>query len=317
VDAVQKYNLRIQLELFNLALVTLPKLDLAVEIRKRTVSVRRTATWNPLLHVIEPLACDVCGRSGDALMLCENGHLAHVNCLAPQCVDCKRTFCQKCAHEIQLCAVCQRPVCSHSLVHCPTCQHVTCQAHTNQCHNVGGQPSQIIPEKEKPTLATAGQKTMTPPPQVEPTQKQKLVQKRETPKTVIAPPKPLAETIHIYADPGKGMITAYVIAKKREIAVRRWTFVKSGIEVECNCEKKKNCHEGGLIYRPMDDIDAQMMSQIDKLKAEYHVPENKLCFFQVRGGHPFEVKKLRVPSEWKDPDAIKIARENFAKLNSA
>ena len=99
-DAEQKYHLHIQLELLNLALVTQPKLDLTIEIRKRTTSVRRTATWDPLLHVVEPLACDVCGRAGDALWLCENGHLAHAECLAPQCIDCKRTYCQKCDHEI-------------------------------------------------------------------------------------------------------------------------------------------------------------------------------------------------------------------------
>jgi len=320
-DAEQKYHLRIQLELLNLALVTLPKLDLTVEIRKRTTSVCRTATWDPLLHVVESLACDVCGRAGDSLMLCENGHLAHAACLALQCIDCKRTYCQKCAHEIQLCAVCQRPVCSHSLVHCPTCQQVTCQEHTNQCHSVSGQAPQIIPEKEKPVLAEAGGKTKAPPPQVEPTPKQKLVQKRETPKTVIAPPKftppkPLAETIEVYADPARRMITAYAMAKKREIAVRWWTFAESGIAVECKCEKGRNCHENGLVYRPMDDIDAQMKSQLGKFRAEYHVPEYKLRFFQVRGGQPFEEKKLRVPSEWKDPEAIKKARENFEKIRN-
>ena len=311
-DAEQKYQLRIHLELVNLALVALPKLDLSIEIRKRTTSVRRTATWNPLLHIVEPLACDVCGRAGNTLMLCENGHLAHTECLTQQCIDCKRTFCQKCADEIFHCAVCQRPVCSHSLVRCPTCQQVTCQEHTNQCHSLNGQASQLTPAKEKAEV-------IPPPLPVASAPNQKLVQKRETRKTVIAPPKtspprPLAETIEVYSDPAQSMITAYAMAKKRVIAERYWTFEKSGIAIECKCEKGRDCQEDGLIYLPMEDMDMQMKIQIGKFRAEYRVPEYKQRFFQIRNEQPFEEKKLKVPSEWKDPEVIKKARENFEKL---
>jgi hypothetical protein len=319
-DAEQKYHLRIQLELLNLAVVTLPKLDLTVEIRKRTTSVRRTVTWNPLLHIVEPLACDVCGRAGVSLMLCENGHLAHAECLALQCVDCKRTYCQKCAHEIQPCAVCQRPVCSYSQVHCPTCQQVTCQDHTNQCHGVTSQTAQqILSNKEKSVPAENGGITKASPSQVKTSPKQKPVQKRELAKTMnaspkVSSPKPLAKTIEVYADPAQGMVTAYAMANKREIAVRWWTFEESGIVIECQCEKGRNCQENGLIYRPMDDIDAQMKSQIGKFRVEYRVPEYKLRYFQIREGQPFEEKKLKVPSHWKDPEAIKKARDNFEKL---
>ncbi len=311
-DAEQKYQLRIQLELVNLALVALPKLDLNIEIRKRTTSVRRTATWNPLLHIVEPLACDVCGRAGNTLMLCENGHLAHSECLAQQCIDCKRTFCQKCTDDIHHCAVCQRPVCSHSLVRCPTCQQVTCQEHTNQCHSLTSQAPQLTPAKEKVSA-------IPPPLPVDPAPNQKLVQKRETRKTGIAPlktspPKPLAETIEVYSDPAQSMITAYAMAKKRVIAERYWTFEKSGIAIECKCEKGRDCHEDGLIYLPMEDMDMQMKIQIGKFRAEYRVPEFKQRFFQIRNEQPFEEKKLKVPSEWKDPEAIKMAREIFEKL---
>jgi hypothetical protein len=66
----------------------------------------------------------------------------------------------------------------------------------------------------------------------------------------------------------------------------------------------------------MDDIDAQMRLQIGKFRAEYEVPEFKLRFFQIRKGQPFEEKKLKVPSEWKDPEVVKKARENFEKLRN-
>ena len=44
------------------------------------------------------------------------------------------------------------------------------------------------------------------------------------------------------------------------------------------------------------------------------MPEFKQRFFQIRNEQPFEEKKLKVPSEWTDPEVIKMARENFEKL---
>ena len=320
-DAEQKYHLRIELELLNLALIAIPKLDLNVEIRKRTASVFRTATWNPLLHRVEPFACDVCGLAGDVLMLCENGHLAHAECLAPQCVDCKRTYCQKCVHEIQPCAICQRPVCSHSWVQCPTCQQRTCQEHINQCHGVNGLAHPMTPEKENKALAETGGNPKVIKSQAEPAPKQTPIQKHKKPIIVTTlskfnASKPHAETIDVYADPAQMTITAFALTKKRDIAVRWWTFEEGGIAIGCKCEKGQNCPENGLIYRPMDDIDTQMKLQIGKFRSEYHVPENKLRFFQVREGQPFEEKKLRIPLQWKDRETIIKAREAFEKMRS-
>ena len=128
--------------------------------------------------------------------------------------------------------------------------------------------------------------------------------------------KPQAETIDVYADPAQRTITAFALTKKRDIAVRWWTFEEGGIAIGCKCEKGQNCPENGLIYRPMDDIDTQMKLQIGKFRSEYHVPENKLRFFQVREGQPFEEKKLRVPLQWKDRETIIKAREAFEKMRS-
>ena len=126
--------------------------------------------------------------------------------------------------------------------------------------------------------------------------------------------KPAVDSIDIYADPAWRTITAYALAKKSEIAVRVWSFEQSGIEIECHCEKGKQCEEDGLVYRPMDDIDAQMKLQINKFRSEYGLSENKLRFFQIREGHPFEEKKLKVPTQWKDHDKIIKAREAFEKM---
>ena len=175
-------------------------------------------------------------------------------------------------------------------------------------------------EKEKPSLAKTGGKVKALPP-VEATPKQKPVQKSVLTKKVAAlpktsPPKPLAETIEVYTDPASKVITAFAKAKKHQIAVRWWTFEENGILVSCDCEKGRSCKENGRIYYPIDDLDAQMKSQIDKFRAEYQVPSYKLYFFHVRNEQPFEEKKLRVPPEWKEAEVIKKAQENFEKLRN-
>ncbi len=326
-DVEQKYHLHIQLELINLAVIVLPKVDLVVEVRKRTAAVKRTFTWNPLLHVFEPLACDVCGQAGAALQLCENGHLAHVECLAPQCVDCKRTYCQICAHELQDCVVCERPVCVHSMVRCPACGRVTCQEHINECHADNGQPRKVVvvtehlsakPQAVGTNCESQGSAPETEP-AVKPAQKQKLHQKREAPRAKTAfqksaPRKPLADYLEVFSDPARGTVTAYAMHKKREVAVRWWALTDEGIAVSCNCEKSPTCREDGLVYYPFDNIEQQINSFVDQFQAEYMVPRNKVRYFQIRQDQPFDEKKLKVPSSWKNPEAIERARMGFDLL---
>jgi hypothetical protein len=318
-DVEHKYALRIQLELLNLAIIALPKLDLTVEIRKRTASVKRTASWNPLLHIVEPLACDVCEQSGATLYLCENGHLAHAECLAPQCVECKRTYCQKCTAEVQACAVCDRPLCVHSLVRCAECGRVTCHEHVGECHVEGGRPRRIALSQEKPVVTETGQGAKESAQKTEPKPKQKTTPKRETPKTrtspiKITPPKPLADYIEVYTDPAHGTIAAYAMVKKRELAVRWWTMTEEGIAVCCNCEKGQNCRENNVVYRPFDDIERHMELQLRGFQNEYRVPDKKVRYFQVRQGRPFNELKLKVPSRWKAPAVIEQARAGFDKI---
>ena len=319
-DVEQKYHLQLQVELLNLAVITLPKLDLTVEIRMRTSVARRMVSWNPLLHIVEPLACDVCSQSGMTLLLCENGHLAHAECLAPQCVSCKRIYCQKCAHEVQTCAVCERPVCVHSLTRCATCLRVTCSEHVGECHAVNGGPRTVTQIQEKPVIITATSEDRAAPLKTGSPLKTGTAQKRQAPEAKtslkkINPTKPLADYLEIYADPADGTITAYIIARKRELATRRWRMTDEGIAVMCHCEKP-DCDQRGIVYRPGGDIEEQMKYLLNKFQAEYHLPDNKVRYFQIRKGRPFEEKKLMVPSNWKDPDTLKRAREGFGKLRN-
>ena len=327
LDVEQKYHLRIQLELVNLAIIGVPKLDLMVEIHKRTSTVKRTVTWNPLLHTIEPLPCDVCKRGGTTLHLCENGHLVHAECLAPQCVECKRTFCQTCAKEVTECVVCARPICVHSLTRCRECQRVTCAEHAGECHALNGEPRKIIGIEKKVEEAEsssgkkdASAKVVSDPQNVARKTARKEIQKvKPTPQTQarlrVAPPKPLADYVEVYCDPAEGMITAYMIRRQSELAVRWWAMTEDGISVNCRCEKMWNCKSNGMVFRPSDDIERQMNLLLTRFREEYHLPDNKTRYFHIRVGKPFEEKKLKIPSSWRDEALLEKARKGFDELS--
>jgi hypothetical protein len=326
-DVEQKYHLHIQLELINLALIAQPKLDLLVEIRKRGVAVKRRVTWDPLQHVVEGLACHVCNRPGHSMLLCENGHFAHSECLAPQCVECKRTFCQKCAAEVQSCAVCERPVCVHSLNRCKECGRGTCQEHINLCHAENGQPRRIlaepVPSQGEASKAEAGGGAKAPSSETGKAAKQRPPAKRESPKAKTSPrrtiqkprPEVVGDYIEVYSDPAINVIAAYVMVKKREIATREWSMSDEGFAVNCWCEKQY-CPERGIVYRPVqaDGLTQQLLGFIEAFADEYAVPVKKIRYFHVRQGQPFGEARLKVPASWKDPATLERAWAGFEAL---
>jgi len=132
-DVRAKYRLRLVLDLINVALITQPKLALAARVENRYASVRRDFIWDPLLHRVEPMLCDVCQAPSLRLHLCANGHLACNVCVL-YCSACKREFCKLCRADMSACVVCNRPLCTHSRIRCRVCGQVTCQEHEGQCH---------------------------------------------------------------------------------------------------------------------------------------------------------------------------------------
>jgi len=132
-DARAKYRLRLVLDLINVALISQPKLALVVRIENRYGSIRKNFIWDPLLHRVEPMLCDVCGMPNYRLHLCANGHLACDDCVL-YCSACKREFCKLCQADVGACAVCNRPLCVYSQIRCQVCGWVTCQEHQGQCH---------------------------------------------------------------------------------------------------------------------------------------------------------------------------------------
>ena len=326
-DVEQKYHLRIQMELVNLAIIAQPKIDVLVEIRKRRSSIKRRITWDPLLHRAEGLPCDVCERPGYSLKLCENGHLVHDDCLAPQCIECNRTFCQKCTSEVQTCAVCNRPVCVHSLNRCKECERATCQEHNGLCHSEAGQPHQIQPEaalhQKSVSESAAGVGNKTSSPNAKKSANQKPSPGRgssSTPpttakKTEKPRPEVTGESMEVYSNPNENNIVAIVKSKKREIATREWIMTNQGIGITCWCEKP-NCSDSGLVLRPADseELAAQMLHMVNKFAEEYGVSDKKISFFHIRQGQSFGETKLKVPTQWKDPATLEQARSGFEEL---
>ena len=324
-DVAQKYHLRVELELLNVAVIAQPKLDLLIEVKKRTAATRRLVVWDGLRHTVEPLVCGVCGQPGETLYLCEQGHLAHAECLAPQCVECKRTFCQKCAASVQACAVCDRPVCVHSLALCPDCQRVTCHAHIGRCHAVNGEPERLQPVDSAPPSKNAALPVAATPPLTKPvatgrksSRKQESAKARTSPQKTRATPSSAttADRIEVYSDPAHDTISAFVLVKKRELATRVWELTDSGISVRCFCEKEQGCRAHGYIHRPAgpEQIEAQMAHFLYLLRSEYQVPENKVRYYHLRQEQAFDERKLKIPARWKNPEVLAQANEGFDRL---
>jgi hypothetical protein len=255
-DVRGRYGLRVELELVNTLLVTQPKVTIPASISNRTATIQRTVVWDPLTHRLEPLVCDVCGQPGDGLHLCTGGHLAHPTCLAPQCVDCKRVYCQLCASQINTCVVCQQPVCRQSLITCPTCGRGTCREHQGLCHAADGQPAVLTapataaspPPAQKSTSADSAAKTPDKP---APKEKPKPpVVKQPPPKPPAAAPVVTGERIDVQIYDDRPLVMAFVMrSTKRVLASRGIELTPKGIKVTCECEKSP-CPAHGYYHSP-------------------------------------------------------------------
>jgi len=328
-DAEQKYRLRLDLDLINLAVIAQPKIELDVEISKRGVIAKRSVAWDPVRHILEPLVCDVCGQPGEGLHLCESEsggsnlrHLAHTACLAPQCSDCKRTFCQLCADKVHTCVVCDAPVCVHSLVLCNSCGRETCQKHPNLCHAIDGQPQRIVvtaqaePQSQPKAEAPKPTAAKLPKMNVQTGGKAKTPQPKKPVKPASLPKTPTAQRIQVEVEIGRAEVRAFALNKEREIAMRVWELADDGIGVTCRCEKGWSCRADGVIHRPAeaDQIEAQLMRLIRAFGTEYGVPEKKISVLRLIGGHVLEDRRLNLSLAWKDPGSLAAAQAGFDKL---
>ena len=322
-DVEAKYQLRAELTLLNLLVIEQPKIVRVVQIENRTASVTRTVIWDPLLHRVEPLVCDACGRPSSRLFLCSGGHLAHEECLLPQCVDCKRAFCKLCESQLSACVVCDRPVCAHSLNRCGECGRGTCREHVGLCHADQGQPAKIV----APEPVTPPEPTPPPPPPVEKEpdkprlsslKRKKMEQERKAAeqarrKAYKEPEIVVGHKIEIRVDAGAPVVMAAVLTPGHKvIALRTWELVEDGILVSCQCEKFY-CPANDKIFAPEDAarIEAQIEQQIERLRFEYHVPPSRVAFFALIRDTLRPMPRLTLRGAWKDDAALAKARQAF------
>lgn len=325
-DVRGRYGLRVELELINTLLITQPKVTIPVSISNRTTTLQRTVVWDPLMHRLEALVCDVCGQPGDGLQLCSGGHLAHDHCLAPQCVDCKRVYCQRCADQVKTCVVCNRPVCRHSLIPCSTCGRGVCREHQGLCHAADGQPAVLTAPSPVVTPAKPLAKSPDKPQPASPARNQPNAPAPKPPSTKSPPAKPLPARaapvaigvridVQIYED--RPVVAAFVMrSTKRVLATRVIELTPQGIGVSCNCEKSP-CLADGYVYRPAPSstVDKQVSDMLLRLQKEYLVPGKKVHYFYIRGESDVrEASTFALPALWRDPARLAEAVRAFERL---
>lgn len=304
-DVNAKYHLRVELDLINLAVIAQPKILLPVRIENRQAGVTRHVVWDSLRHTIEPLVCDVCILPRVKLFLCANNHLACGDCLAPQCVDCKRVYCQHCAAEVVTCVVCDRPVCQKSLNRCRECGRGTCHQHMGLCHAADGQPQRAL----APVSVAAPMSTLdapTRPPRKKPAAKRKS----PAPEALPSP----AYKVIVQIEKAEPLVVAFVFDKdEQEIAQRQWVLMEWGIQVQCFCEKGWRCKSARRLLKPKSaaQIEAQLEAEFAQLCAEYRVPVYRMSVYSLQQGVPTRIPKLNLGGAWKDKVLLDAARAGF------
>lgn len=312
-DIQERYQLRVELELINVLITAQPKILLPIEINNRRVTTVRAVVWDPLLHHLEPLVCDVCGEPGEGLHLCTSGHLAHRACLAPQCIDCNRVYCRLCADQMLVCAVCHRPICRASSRTCPDCGRNTCAEHQKLCHAADGQPA-LLP---KPEAAPVKPPPPPPPPPSVTSAKPKAKAPAKAAKPVAPPamarPAPSAIKLDVQIYENEPLIVAFVMrSTKRVLATRSFALTPEGIGVRCECEKIF-CPANDWLHRPANPsaIQTQMAAFLTELRQEYHLPPKRTVYLYEQGGQFTERPSFILPAIWRSPTMLDEAQKGF------
>lgn len=326
-DVAERYRVRLDLTLLNLMVIVQPKLALPVSLETRTTKLATYAVWDPLLHRVEPLACTVCGLPSDRTFLCHHGHLAHDDCLAPACVDCKRVFCRRCADAVGYCAVCQQPLCRYSRLACEQCGRGTCQAHTGLCHANAGQPVDLgtqtlppaAPEPTPPPPPAAAVPTPKPAPHKPLRYTPRPSPSRLLPARRLPPGTPAPQRLEVVLRQQPDAVVAYVLAsRERQVAMRVWELQSDGIAVFCRCELGPACAENNVLLRPVDatGIERQLLDALNALRQEYGIPPKKVHFNRLVADRHVPLRGLALHGGWKDEVVLRRARAGFDRLPS-
>jgi len=95
-DLVRKYSLRVQLELTDVLVVSLPVRSISVRLIRKKVERQVTLAWNAILRTLDTPLCEACSGRARPVYLCDDK--AHLLCAAcwSACPSCGRVFCRAC-----------------------------------------------------------------------------------------------------------------------------------------------------------------------------------------------------------------------------
>lgn len=94
-DLVRKYSLRMQLELTDVLVTSLPVRTISVRLIRKKEERRVALHWNTMLRALDTPLCEACSSRARPLYLCEKVHLLCGACWSA-CPACGRVFCRKC-----------------------------------------------------------------------------------------------------------------------------------------------------------------------------------------------------------------------------
>lgn len=321
-DLAERYQVRINLTLLNVLIIQQPKLIQGVQIANRSSETSAYAVWDPLLRQLDPLHCQVCGQPGQRIYLCQNGHLAHEECLAPACIDCKRVFCHDCAHEVGACDVCHKPLCRYSQIRCPECGRHTCQEHRGLCHADNGRPVDLsVPTAPPPPTPAPPPPPQQPPPTASSKSRGKTTsattaKPKAPPKAAPIPKGPQPIFMDVLLE--DHTVTGFMVGKREKLIARRvWTLDpdEGGILRNCDCEKGKACAATGMIIRPSDQtpLEKQLLQEINNFAKEYKLSSTKINHYRISSlnGEWFPVPRVELSGLWKNEEALAHARQTF------
>jgi hypothetical protein len=95
-DLVRKYSLRVQLELTDVLVVSLPVRAISVRLIRKKAERQVTLAWNAVLRAMDTPLCEACSGRARPLYLCDDKvHMLCAACWSP-CPACARVFCRAC-----------------------------------------------------------------------------------------------------------------------------------------------------------------------------------------------------------------------------
>ena len=113
-DLVRKYSLRVQMELTDVLIVSLPVRTISVRLIRKKEERQVTLAWNAVLRALDTALCEACSGRARPLYLCDKvGAKMHLLCAAcwSPCPACARVFCRACQAKCKCGA--QPPSTSH------------------------------------------------------------------------------------------------------------------------------------------------------------------------------------------------------------